>query len=629
MSVDQQSARDWLRSIWERLIHEKIEESIKNVQQTGSATDIANRLWVSLSVDDLVRLDSSDVALLYCCTPAKHEEISQELREQLFRAASDRVPPALKENKHSKGGNLKTLINQELKTTDLARFIDLAFAEQDRYDFTRPDELRELVLCCLSGLAAKQLEGLTPVDDETEPKRRLKALTALATPGGDRVARNALIKGLSKGNTAAFPYVLKYVGGSPLQSSLNFYGNPQPTFDGFTTPLVAKFRGAEHVRECLRRYAAREGVLSRFMPADGPIAKSLAKAFDQLPKYLPRKQGGILMPKEIALEESRRDRFRIPDGIACALGMATLTESLLRQVAMVNGWGGGMNSRGGAIVKQVVNNMKLEGDTAEGLQVIFDQRSLSLRDAMAHAAFFADDEKRVDVVVGGMSQTFAALVRDLDANGILAGALTARLWDAGIALDTDHASLIDEQYQPGLNIVDQLRDDDAREHVFKVLEAATPDKRLLGSAGFLLWISGQRDEHAGEAFDATQQFAALFGSLLTLEELLRALYEINGQSVLRATPVNSAMRCHLAMLDDNVGELLEPARLNELFRYYGIEEKAAKSFMAIKAVRDHAFHGHWAGLSQPWARYTHLAVKLIFLLCSIAHFGPSKSKPVL
>src|SRR3954466_13833270 len=105
-----------------------------------------------------------------------------------------------------------------------------------------------------------------------------------------------------------------------------------------------------------------------------------------------------------------------------------------------------------------------------------------------------------------------------------------------------------------------MKDDDARSHVFKVLSAATPDKRLLGSAGFLLWISGQRDEHAGGPFDDAQQFAALFGSLLTLEELLRALYEANGQRVLRLTPDGETVRCHLATLDDQPGELLEPAR---------------------------------------------------------------------
>ena len=46
--------------------------------------------------------------------------------------------------------------------------------------------------------------------------------------------------------------------------------------------------------------------------------------------------------------------------------------------------------------------------------------------------------------------------------------------------------------------------------------------------------------------------------------------------------------------------------------------------LAVKAVRDLAFHGCWGALPGPWARYTQLVVKLIFTLCSIAHFDPPR-----
>ena len=189
-----------------------------------------------------------------------------------------------------------------------------------------------------------------------------------------------------------------------------------------------------------------------------------------------------------------------------------------------------------------------------------------------------------------------------------------------------HLSLIDEQYQPGLNIVDQLRDDDARAHVFRVFAAATPEKRLLGSGSFLLWISGQRDEHAGPSFDDAA-VCTLFSSLVTLEELLRALYEADNQRVLRVTPDHGVVRCHLAMLDDQPGELLKATRLKQLFRHYGIEEACIRSFIAVKAVRNLAFHGCWGAFPSPWSRYTHLVVKLIFTLCSIAHFYALKNAP--
>ncbi len=139
--------------------------------------------------------------------------------------------------------------------------------------------------------------------------------------------------------------------------------------------------------------------------------------------------------------------------------------------------------------------------------------------------------------------------------------------------------------------------------MFCVLAVATPDKRLLGIAAFLLWICAQRDEHVGGPTDNTLQFAALFGSLLMFQEPLRGLYEADKQPVLRVTPGdNGTVRCHLALLDDQAGELREQARLEHLFRHYGIEAECLRSFAAVRAGRDLSFHGAWQALSSPWSR---------------------------
>jgi hypothetical protein len=628
MSNDQQLARDWLRGVWRELLHEGVEYALQDAQEEAAADQIADRLWPALPPDDMVRLDQADPSLLRRGTQAVPAGFARQLERRLAEAAALRTATALPGNTHERGGRLTKIVRQEVaRGTDVDRTIEWAFRERDTDDFTRRQVLREMVLRRLSTHAAQELAGLAPTDADAEPKRRLKILTALATPGGSPASRAELLRALTTGKTAAFPYVLKYIGPEAIPVIQTFPGRPQPTPDALPDALVARFPGAELVRECLRRYVSRKGVLTHFMNPDDRITDSLARAFEELARYVPRHPDGILMPKELALSESRRDRFRMPDGIACALGIATLTESLLRQAVSAKKWGGPKNARGGELVTRVSAKVDLARETAANLQVIFDQRSLSLRDAMAHAAFFADDEARVEAVVGGLSQTLASLLRDLAAAKVLDEVLAAPRWDAGTALDPAHLALIDEQYGPGLNIVDQLRDDEARQHVFKVLATATPDKRLMGSAGFLLWISGQRDEHAGHPFDDAQQFAALFGSLLTLEELLRALYEANGQRVLRVTPGGNVVRCHLAMLDDQPGELLERPRLETLFRHYGIEEKCVGSFLAVKAVRDLAFHGCWEALPKPWARYTHLVVKLIFTLCSIAHFEHLRQRP--
>jgi hypothetical protein len=576
----------------------------------------------------MVRLDRADASLLRRTSDAVPEALHHKLETRLITAAEEPIATALPSNKHARDKRLRTIIRQELTHfTELNRIIDWAFREQDRDDFTRPQVLRELVLRHLSTRAATEVRQLSAADPDAEPKRRLKVLTSIATPGGSQDSRAALLRALTTGSTAAFPYILKYIAPGALPVIRSFEKTAAPTLAGLTPPLIAKFPGADLVHECLRRYIGREGVLTHFMDPDAPITGKLARAFDALDEFVPRHAGGLFVPKGLALSENRRDRFRMPDGIACGLGLATLTECLLRQAVVAKNWGGPKNARGGELVARVQAQIALSPETVANLEVIFDQRSLSLRDAMAHAAFFADDEARVEAVVGGLSQTLALLVNDLAVANVLGDALAAPRWDAGGALDAAQLALIDEQYGPGYNIVDQIRDDEARDHVFKVLSVATPDKRLLGSAAFLLWISGQRDEHAGEPFDDAQQFAALFGSLLTLEELVRALYEANSQRVLRVTPGGDVVRCHLAMLDDQPGELLERRALEALFRHFGIEEKFVSSFLAVRAVRDLAFHGCWEALPKPWARYTHLVVKLIFTLCSIAHFKPLRGRP--
>ncbi len=625
MSEQQQAVRQWVRSAWRELLHAVVEKAIQDAQEDDAAPRLADQLWPALPARDMVCLDRADRSLLRRGPDAIPAGFSTRLWERLVQLVGERLAAALPGNKYAQGGRLADVVRQEVATgKDIRRTVDWAFRERDTDDFTRPSVLREMVLRRLSTLAAEELAGLAATAPDAEPKRRLKILTALVTPGGTPESRAEILQALTSGRTAACPFVLKFVGAEAVTTIRSVEGLPQPTLDGFSPSLLGQFPAADLVRECLDRYVRREGVLTRLIDPEGPISDHLSQAWQDLDPFVPRQAGGIFMPKALALAERRRDRFRMPDGIACSLSIATLIESLLRQVVFTNKWGGPKNARGGELVDRVSRNITLAPATVESLKVIFDQRSLPLRDAMAHAAFFADDETRVEALVGGLSQTLAALMRDLAVAKVLEPALIGTRWDLGESLAAKHLALIDEQYGPGFNIVDQMKDDVARAHVFKVLAAATPDKRLLGSAGFLLWIAGQRDEHAGSAFDDAQQFAALFGSLVTLEELLRALYEANNQRVLRVTPSGGTVRCHLAMLDDQPGELLEADCLKQLFQHCGIEEACIRSFLAVKAVRDLAFHGCWGALPRPWARYTHLAVKLIFMLCSIAHFSPPR-----
>ena len=95
-------------------------------------------------------------------------------------------------------------------------------------------------------------------------------------------------------------------------------------------------------------------------------------------------------------------------------------------------------------------------------------------------------------------------------------------------------------------------------------------------------------------------------------------YEVDKQRVLTTIDDGDGiLRCHLAMLDDQPGQLLDPTKLGQLFRFAPLDAATQQSFLAVRAVRDKAFHGAWQALPAPWARYTHLTMKVIFLLCSI------------
>jgi hypothetical protein len=227
MSNDQQIARDWLRGVWRELLHAAIEDAIQDAQEEAATDHIANRLWPALPPDDMVRLDRAERSLLSRGPQAVPDRFARQLERRLVEAAAARAPAALAGNKHGRGGRLTTIVRQEIvRGTDIDRTIEWAFRERDTDDFTRPQELRDLVLRRLSTLAAQELAGLAPADADAEPKRRLKVLTALATSGGAAASRAELLRALTTGKTAAFPYVLKYLGPAAIPVIQTFPGQP-------------------------------------------------------------------------------------------------------------------------------------------------------------------------------------------------------------------------------------------------------------------------------------------------------------------------------------------------------------------------------------------------------------------
>lgn len=271
------------------------------------------------------------------------------------------------------------------------------------------------------------------------------------------------------------------------------------------------------------------------------------------------------------------------------------------------------------MLRRVQNAVKLSPQTVSALDTVFDQRSLNLRDAMAHGAFFAADEERLAAVLAGLSHGLANLTGDLHTARLNQQVYDAPRWDAGWVLPEGVRQTIREQYQPEHNLrrsfLDRPDPQRACAELMAVLMALTPDKWLMCQAAFLLWVSGQMEEGQGQG-DDTHHFAAILAGLAALEELFRASYEVHSQSVLRTCRDGTdRVKCELAILDDQPRQLLDPQLLRSVFGELYEQEEFRQGLVAVRTIRDAVLHGAWSALTDPPVLYSHLVMKLLFTIC--------------
>jgi len=380
--TQQQIARERLRAEWYALRDAVLEDALAEVQGEAAAVAVADTLGATWLVEDMIRLDQADSVLLSppVCVP---ESFKERLKDKLATAAEKKLKESVADNPHARGGKLRRLVDQEVESqvAGLRAEAERTAANRPRGMLASPATVRRRAIQLLSGRVATELRALPAAGDESEAKRRLKLLTALSTPGGTPDQRAAMLRGILDGRTASFPFVLKYLVDGTDPTIRTFTGPGPATLAGFTVELEGAFPQAKLIRTCLERYRKREGVLCRFIDPESAITPQLAEDFEQLPDVVTRQASGLVMPKSVALAETRRDRFRIPDGVVCAVGLGTLLESLLRQTVIALKLGGPAKARGGELVRRVGEKLTLRDETKEALQIVFDQRSLSLRDA--------------------------------------------------------------------------------------------------------------------------------------------------------------------------------------------------------------------------------------------------------
>lgn len=234
-------------------------------------------------------------------------------------------------------------------------------------------------------------------------------------------------------------------------------------------------------------------MLETFLPPDAPITNANREAFQTLPAFVQREEFGLVLPREIALQENRRDRYRMPDGAICCVGLGITWESVLFQLSYALGLAGARNARGNDLIRRLRDRTQLRSITLDRLQLIFSEDSLSMRDALAHDAFFANDEIRVEGMVSGLSWALADLMQDVQAAGINLG---PHRWDAGRSLDANDQAIFEQQQIGGLNLIHQADVEEMQRLIFRVLNRLAPNKALLGKFALILW-----NEHQGIVAD--------------------------------------------------------------------------------------------------------------------------------
>lgn len=615
----EQEVRQLLRSHWAALLHQSVERALSRAQEDESARQIAAAQWPDLPPAELALLDREDAAYL-CRATGVPGSFEATLVELLVEGSGDVLAGIRDTNKYARGGRLQATIRQEVEHNrdDIRREIDRVFERRDTDRLAAPARVRASVLEHLNEQCLREVQQ--PHDDNTA-RRHLKALAALITPGGTIAERESRLASLTTGATRAFPYIPKYLSPGTIPAFRMFASQVGGfSYAGFTPSLSRLFPESAHVRGCLERFERREGILQLLIDPTSPITQSLAQEFAELDPYVQRDLGGIVMPKDLALEMSRRDGFKMPDGVICAVSLAVLIESVLRQSVIPLQLGGGVNQRPAEIVRRLRDTITLRPVTVATLEMVFDNRCLSPRDAMAHGAFFAGNEGLLHGGLVDMTNGLQHLVEDFTAAGVEVAVFQGPRWDAGRTIPADVLALIEEQGQPGLNLVDQMSDDEARAHVFRMLDGLTPDKAKMGKAAFLLWINGQRLEHEGIR-DDTVDFAATYAGLIVLEELWRSVYEVYGERTLIVSDEGHGVaKCELAILDNRPGHLLEEATMRRVFGATCDDAGFLPSIDACRLIRDLVLHDVWSAVQPPYSRFAHILMKVLFTLCGAVGF---------
>ncbi|WP_257457808.1 hypothetical protein [Archangium lipolyticum] len=610
----QDQARRALDALWSEALSQVLEAALIEAQEQENAEAFIASLWPACSPEDILALaEGRPEALIR--KRGLPDTLQQVLVRHLVAKVQEPLSRALPDNDGVRGGRLRKLVDGRVarRWDEVRRAAEALLEGHPSECLASPGGIRVRALQLLADHCRREcLDAGTT--GNLEVLRHLKQLTALLTYAGTRANLADLLRNMEDGRTRHYPYVLRYLSPGELPVIRRFpRPSGDPTLAGFTPRLLSLFPRAARLQSALDRYLRKEGILSHYLDEQRPIASELQQRFDALPEFVPSTSGTLLLPKQAALELSRKHRTSLPDGIICAVGVGILLEWLLRQALHATQPDSNVRKpRGPQLLERLSATAGLVSPTTrQRLEIVFSQSGLSLRDALSHAAFFANDEALLHETLAGLTQTLASLLEDLERSGHMDLMLTTPRWDGSWTLAPEHAATFREQFQRQNNLLSILQVEYLRANLFRLFTDFIPDKRLLAQASFLFFVTSGR--RAGAPHSDDERFVSLLGTFIAFEEFLRALLEEQGLDTLLISADGDAVKTELAILAPQPGQLFAPDRREALFGTGSRSDELAlhQSIDAVRALRDLLFHGAWEAWSFPDDHAIHLALKLM------------------
>lgn len=623
-------AEDQVRKSIDVLFDASLERVLPDVvthQTIEICSDRAFRAtWPKLLITDIARLDSSDPAFLVSVVrPADFVHLLDHVSEALFNDIQPQLEAQFPGNKYARGAKLRTRIADRVqyhRGRVEQRAAEYLNKTRSPGPFPPPSQVRSQVI---ERIATACVTEATAVGRVGSLSRHFKVLAFLATCDAVGQRRTEILGRLTDGSSRAYPLVPRYVSSREIPRVTKFVAPVDSDLELVANELAPMFPEMELVHRAHKRFRKHDDFLSQFMPHNRPPHPSLRAEFEAalVRRIQDPDNPGVIITGQEFLERERRQRQGAPEGVAVATSLTIALEWVMQQVLFVESAAAPPKARGASLFSRLSSLAPLTQRTQELLAAVFPERALGVRDRYSHGLYFGDSRRSLESDVAGLSETITSLRADLVLSGTWGRVTGAKQrWDASRRLDPAHDIVILQQ-RTGADILQQPQTEPLRKHLFFLLELLLPDKRLIAQAAFLFWVNGRRSTSAGARDEG--RFLALLNLLASLEAFVRAVVEHLGGDTLLIEPQGpDLIKTSLAMLADDAGQLLSRPSIDLVFPGSRRVPELAASIAAIRAVRDLAFHGHWAAWSSSWDDVAHLMVKLMLSAAQAVPLQPGE-----